>query len=57
MKKKNYFLAQNKSAETFAVYKSDVFCVMDRGFPDSQLGKKFIDNKLKIAATARNIQR
>ena len=54
--KEKLLLAHNNPAETFAVYKTDVFCLMDKGFPDSQLGKKFIDNKLKVAATARNIR-
>ncbi len=49
-------LSQNRQSEMFAVDGPNVFCLMDRGFPDSLLGKKFIDNKLKTPATARNIK-
>lgn len=49
-------LEQNKPSEMFAVHGPDVLCLMDRGFQDSLLGKKFIDNKLKTPATARNLR-
>ena len=49
-------LEQNSPKQTFTVFGANVFCLMDRGFQDSLLGKKFIDNKLKTPATARNIR-
>jgi uncharacterized protein (DUF1697 family) len=49
-------IGKNSPNETFAVNGPNVFCLMDRGFADSSLGKKFIDNKLKTPATARNLR-
>ena len=49
-------LEQNSPKQTFTVFGPNVFCLMDRGFQDSLLGKKFIDKKLKTPATARNIR-
>lgn len=46
--------SRNHEAEMFAVRGREVYCLLRAGVADSLLGKKFIDNKLKIAATARN---
>lgn len=47
-------LAQNRESEKFAVRNREVYCLLRDGVADSLLGKKFIDNKLKTPATARN---
>jgi uncharacterized protein (DUF1697 family) len=47
-------LSNNRSEETFAVRDREVYCLLKRGVADSLLGKKYIDNKLKTPATARN---
>lgn len=47
-------LAQNRDSERFAVRNREVYCLLREGVADSLLGKKFIDNKLKTPATARN---
>lgn len=47
-------LSNNCENERFAVRNSEVYCLLREGFSESLLGKKYIDNKLKIAATARN---
>lgn len=47
-------LSNNCEAEKFAVRDREVYCLLRAGFADSLLGKKYIDNKLKIPATARN---
>ncbi len=47
-------LSHNSETEMFAVHGREVYCLLRAGVADSLLGKKFIDNKLKIAATARN---
>lgn len=47
-------LANNCDAEQFAVRKREVYCLLRGDFPKSLLGKKYIDNKLKTPATARN---
>lgn len=47
-------LANNREQEKFAVRNREVYCLLRDGVADSLLGKKFIDNKLKVAATARN---
>lgn len=47
-------LANNCDAEKFAVRRREVYCFLREGFSASLLGKKYIDNKLKIPATARN---
>lgn len=49
-------LEQSSPKQNFAVVGPNVLCLMDRGFQDSLLGKKFIDNKLKTPATARNLR-
>ncbi len=54
--KEKLLLEQNKPAETFLVHGPNVICLMTHSFQDSLLGKKFIDNKLKTPATARNIR-
>jgi len=54
--KEKLLLDQNRPTEMFATLGPNVFCLMDHGFVDSLLGKKFIDNKLKTPATARNIR-
>ena len=47
-------LSKNCENEQFAVRNREVYCLMRDGIADSVLGKKFIDNKLKTPATARN---
>jgi uncharacterized protein (DUF1697 family) len=47
-------LANNRQDEKFAVRDREVYCLLKRGVADSLLGKKYIDNKLKTPATARN---
>jgi uncharacterized protein (DUF1697 family) len=47
-------LANNRQSEKFAVRNREVYCLLREGVADSLLGKKYIDNKLKVAATARN---
>lgn len=47
-------LSHNCEKEKFAVRGRDVYCLISGNFPDSLLGKKYIDNKLKTPATARN---
>lgn len=47
-------LANNKESEKFAVRNREVYCLLRDGVADSLLGKKYIDNKLKTPATARN---
>lgn len=52
--KEKLLLSQNKENEKFAVRGRNVYCLLRDGVADSLLGKKFIDNKLKTPATARN---
>ncbi len=53
--KKNLLLANNTEFEQFAVRNREVFCLLRGGsILDSLLGKKYIDDKLKTPATARN---
>jgi uncharacterized protein (DUF1697 family) len=52
--KAEMLMANNKETEKFAVLNREVYCLLRAGVADSLLGKKFIDNKLKVAATARN---
>lgn len=47
-------LSNNKETEQFAVRDREVYCLLRTGVADSLLGKKYIDKKLKTAATARN---
>ncbi len=47
-------LANNRDTEKFAVRNREVYCLLRDGVADSLLGKKYIDNKLKTPATARN---
>lgn len=47
-------LANNSETEKFAVRNREVYCLLRYSTADSLLGKKYIDNKLKIPATARN---
>lgn len=47
-------LANNNEKEKFAVRNREVYCLLRDGFSESLLGKKYIDNKLKTPATARN---
>lgn len=52
--KEKLLLSHNKENEKFAVHGRNVYCLLRDGVADSLLGKKFIDNKLKTPATARN---
>lgn len=52
--KAEMLLSNNRDTEKFAVRNREVYCLLRDGVADSLLGKKFIDNKLKVAATARN---
>lgn len=47
-------LSNNCENEKFAVRNREVYCLLRDGVADSLLGKKYIDNKLKTPATARN---
>lgn len=47
-------LSNNTDSEKFAVRDREVYCLLKQGVADSLLGKKYIDNKLKTPATARN---
>jgi uncharacterized protein (DUF1697 family) len=47
-------LSNNSEFEEFAVFQQDVFCLTKKGFREGLLGKKYIDKKLKTAATVRN---
>ena len=50
----NLLLEQANENEFIAVSGRSVYYMLRIGFPDSLLGKSFIDKKLKVAATARN---
>ena len=52
--KAEMLLSNNREAEKFAVRNREVYCLLREGVADSLLGKKYIDNKLKTPATARN---
>lgn len=53
--KAELLLSKSRESEKFAVRNREVYCLLrDGGVADSLLGKKFIDNKLKVPATARN---
>lgn len=52
--KAELLLSKSTENEKFAVRNREVFCLLRGGFSDSLLGKKYIDNKLKTPATARN---
>lgn len=47
-------VSHNNENEKFEVIGRDVYCLSKKGFIKSLLGKKYIDNKLKTPATARN---
>lgn len=46
--------SHNNEFETFEVKDRNIYCLSKKGFIKSLLGKKYIDNKLKTPATARN---
>ena len=52
--KRNLLLSKNNELEKFAVRNREIFCLLRGSVVDSLLGKKYIDNKLKTPATARN---
>ena len=52
--KQEMLLANNRETEKFAIRSREVYCLLKDGVADSLLGKKYIDNKLKTPATARN---
>ena len=52
--KAEILLPKNTENEKFAVRNREIYCLLRDGAADSLLGKKFIDNKLKTPATARN---
>ena len=52
--KTELLLSHSSEKEKFAVRDREVYCLLKDGVADSLLGKKFIDNKLKTPATARN---
>ncbi|HEX8287489.1 MAG TPA: DUF1697 domain-containing protein [Pyrinomonadaceae bacterium] len=52
--KAELLLSNNSETEKFAVRNREVYCFLRNGVADSLLGKKYIDNKLKTPATARN---
>ncbi len=47
-------VSHNTENEKFAVSGREVYALSKKGFMDSILAKKYIDNKLKTPATARN---
>jgi uncharacterized protein (DUF1697 family) len=47
-------LSNNSEKEIFAVINREIYCLLRENVSGSLLGKKYIDNKLKVAATARN---
>ncbi len=47
-------LSNNCENESFAVRNREIYCLLRDGFSGSLLGKKYVDNKLKTPATARN---
>ncbi len=47
-------VSHDREEERFAVNGREVYCLLRDGVADSLLGKKYIDNKLKTPATARN---
>lgn len=47
-------ISNNRESEKYAVRNREVYCLLRDGVANSLLGKKFIDNKLKTPATARN---
>jgi len=52
--KAEMLLSNNKDTEKFAVFDREIYCLLREGVANSLLGKKYIDNKLKVSATARN---
>lgn len=52
--KAEMLLSNSTENEKIAVRNREVYCLLRNGFSDSLLGKKYIDNKLKTPATARN---
>ena len=52
--KTEMLLANSRDEEKFAVREREIYCLLKNGVADSLLGKKYIDNKLKTPATARN---
>ncbi len=46
--------SHNNEFEIFEVHDRNIYCLSKKGFLKSLLGKKYIDNKLKTSATARN---
>ncbi len=54
VEKAELLLSNNNETEKFAVRNREVYCFLRDGVADSLLGKKYIDNKLKTPATARN---
>lgn len=47
-------LSNNSETERYAVREREIYCLLRNGTADSLLGRKYIDNKLKTPATARN---
>lgn len=52
--KREMLLSQNNESESYAVRKREIYSLLKISVTDSLLGKKYIDNKLKTPATARN---
>jgi uncharacterized protein (DUF1697 family) len=52
--KAEMLLSNNNENEKLAVRNREVYCLLKDGVAGSLLGKKYIDNKLKTPATARN---
>jgi uncharacterized protein (DUF1697 family) len=46
--------SHNNESEEFVVDGRNIFCLSKKGFIKGLLGKKYIDNQLKMPATARN---
>lgn len=55
VEKERMLLSNSREQEQFFVRNREVYCLLrGGGVADSLLGKKYIDNKLKTPATARN---
>ncbi len=52
--KTELLMAQQCETEEYAVVGREIYCLLRAGVADSTLGKRFLEAKLKVSATARN---
>lgn len=52
--KTELLLAQQCDTEEYATAGREIYCLLRAGVADSTLGKRFLETKLKVSATARN---